>query len=126
MAIKVKQISLVTDSSGDFDSDNIAQYTTGISIGGRIVKMHLTHANHANTADITVTDKLTGENIWAETDISAASTVRPFLQAHTSAGVNVAAVGETLLQGEPVSTVQVVIAQGGDTKTDILYIYYEV
>lgn len=107
-------IALTTDGSGD---------VTGYSpvVTGRILSVIYDKTDFADGVDFTITLEDTGENIWTEANVNAATVRAPRQATHGvdgSASLFAAA-------GEPVESwivavndrVKVVVAQGGDTKS---------
>lgn len=74
----------------------------------------------ADGVDFAITGADSGENIWTESDVNAAKTVRPRAATHSNAGVasNYAAtfpVNDKILIVE--ERIKIVIASGGNAKT---------
>jgi len=74
----------------------------------------------ADGVDFTITDELTGESLWTDTNINASEIVRPRGAVHTQAGAGglYASGGEAVRDKIAiVSRVKIVIAQGGNVKS---------
>lgn len=107
-------VAVTTDSSGDFTG-----YTPTIT--GRIIAVIYTKVDFADGVDFTITADVTGQNIWTESTVNAAKTVAPRQPTHSQVGV----ASLLVAAGEPVEDyivvanerVEVVVADGGDTKT---------
>jgi hypothetical protein len=73
-----------------------------------------------NTVDFTITNEVTGESLWTESNITASKTVRPRGATHTAAGAAAvyATGGEGVLDKIALANarVKIAIAQGGSAK----------
>lgn len=73
-------VSVLTDGS-----QNATVYTPYLS--GYIESIQYVKTDFTNGVDFTITAEATGENIWTDTNIDAAETVRPRAATHSTAGV---------------------------------------
>lgn len=117
--MNVKQIGIVTDTNGDF--------TTTVKIQGAVVAIAL-DIGDLSTPDVTVTDALTSEAVFAKTAIATSDTWHPRRLLQSSAGVDLAAAaGPPVLNDQygPVvvfRNASIVVAGGGSIKSGTLYI----
>lgn len=111
--IEVASIAITTDASGDF--------TGTVEIDGQIKKVVLVIGTLVSGAvDTTLTDNITLETIHAVTNATANFAAYPKIQNVDAANSGIAGqYTETV-----VGTVKLVVADGGNTKTGTLYIYY--
>lgn len=90
-------------------------------LSGYIESVQYVKNNFADGVDFTITADATGENIWTDTNVNAAETVRPRAATHTTAGVASLyagageAVNDRIALGR--DRVKIVIGSGGDTKS---------
>ncbi|MDP2410364.1 MAG: hypothetical protein Q8M26_08765 [Pseudolabrys sp.] len=90
-------------------------------LSGYIESVQYVKTNFANGVDFTITAEATGENIWTDTDVNAAETVRPRAPTHSTAGVAAlyaadgTAVNDRIALGR--DRVKIAIAQGGNATT---------
>ena len=107
-------VSLTTDASGDATG-----YTPNVT--GRIVSIQYVKTDFADGVDFVVSGEETGLAIWTKTDVNAAVTVYPVHAAGTAAAGAASTINEQpiVLVNE---RIQVVVAQGGDTKTGVVHI----
>lgn len=118
-------VSLVTDASGDVTAYTPAFYGKIATI--RYVKDGTTPFD--NGVDFTLTNETTGEVIWDEDDVNASATRAPRQATHDTVG----AASLYAAAGEPVEDkivvgghrVKIVVAQGGNVKTGVVYIIVE-
>lgn len=119
--MNVKQVNIVTDTNGDF--------TIPVRIQGEVLAVALVIGT-LSTPDVTITDTLTAEAIFAKTGIAATDSWQPRRLAVSSAGVDLAAAaGPPVLNDQYVPTVclgtaTVLVAGGGSVKSGTLYIAY--
>ena len=99
------------------------------ALSGKLSAIHYIKTDFADGVDFTITDEITGETLWTETDVNAAKVCRPRGATHTNAGVAALyAAG-----GTPVNDlirlsrtrVKIVIAQGGNAKSGAFHIVIE-
>ena len=114
-------VSITTDASGDS-----TDYTTVIT--GRIEALVYTKTDFTNGVDFTITTEDTGQTVWTEADVDASSTVYPRAATHDTAGVAslYASAGEPVETKVPVANerIEIVIANGGATKTGKIEVIY--
>ncbi len=88
---------------------------------GYIESIQYVKGNYTDGVDFTITAEATGENIWTETNVNAAKTVRPRSPTHSTAGVaslfasGGTAVNDRIALGR--DRVKIVLAQAGANKT---------
>lgn len=117
--MNVKQIGIVTDTNGDFVTD--------VHIQGEVLAVALVIGD-LSTPDVTITDLLTSEAVFAKTGISASDTWHPRRLLQSAAGVDLAAAaGPPVIANEygPVvvfNHAHVVVAGAGSIKSGTLYI----
>lgn len=114
MTIRKFTIPLVTDSSG-----NATAYSPYFS--GRIEQVQYLKTDFADGVDFTITLDGTGQTVWTQSDVNAATIVSPRLPTHSTAGVaSLYASGGTAVQDKIAVSrdrVKVVIGSGGNTKS---------
>lgn len=107
----------ITTATGGGATDYVPRIGT---LSGRVASVQYIPgagaAALASTADFTITSELTGESIWAEANLTAAKTVRPWRPVTSTSGIT--ATNAALTEGVYLKNdrVKVVIAQGGNTK----------
>lgn len=109
-------VALTTDASGD-----VTGYAS-LPGGCFIEKIHIDLGTLASgAADVTITDNLTGESLLALTNISADSIdyVRRNVQGNDGADIS-NEYDKFYVSG----AVKIVVAQGGDTKTGTVNVYW--
>lgn len=111
--IRKEKVTLTTNATGTM--------STTVPIQGEIVKLFYDRNSAiATAADIDVTDNDTSENIWSEDDLTANKTIYPVTE--------LAGTGGTVIADNygrvNAHTVKIEVAQGGDTKTGYLTIFY--
>ena len=84
---------------------------------GKLDTLAYTKIDFADTVDFTITNELTGETIWTDTNITTSEAVRPrIITQHTDGAANT-----TLVIREPYffhgQRIKIVIAAGGDAKS---------
>lgn len=120
--MNVKQIGILTDTNGDFVKD--------VKLQGKVLAVALVIGD-LSTPDVTLTDTLTGEAIFAKTGIAATDTWQPRRLLQSAAGVDLAAAaGPPAIANEYGPTVclgqlHVVVAGGGSIKSGTLYVAFE-
>jgi hypothetical protein len=119
MGMKTKQISLgPTDASGDFSVD--------VTLQGLVKGIGLVIGTLANTADLTITDKLTGAAIFSKSNVSANALYQPKAIPVGVTGTALNTAGDVAYESPAcLRTMHIVVAQGGDTKTGTLYVLIE-
>src|SRR5688572_17918422 len=104
-------VPVVTDGSGV-----AIAYTPFLS--GFIESVQYKKTDFADTVDFTITAEATGENIWTESNVTAAATKRPRAPTHSTAGVaslyasGGTAVNDRIALGR--DRVKIAFASGGD------------
>lgn len=89
-------------------------------LSGFIESIQYLKTDFANGVDFTITADATGENLWTESNVDAAKTVKPRAPTHSTAGVAAlyaaggTAVNDRIALGR--DRVKIVIAQGGNAK----------
>jgi hypothetical protein len=111
--ITAQTITLTTNGSGA---------ATGYTrvFNGLLKALIYTKTDFANGVDFTITTETTGQTLWTQADVNAAAIKYPLAAAHDTAGVAATLDGTRAMRCEiPIvnERVQVVIAQGGATKT---------
>lgn len=125
MRIQHFQRELITNSSG------AATWKVG-PISGRLISIGYRKDGttpYTDTVDIAVTTTETNQTLWSEANVTASKQVAPRQPTHTNAGAAVVYASG----GEPVRDhyvladdyIQVVLAQGGDTKRGIFDVLVE-
>ena len=86
-------------------------------IYGKLDTLVYTKVDFADTVDFTITNELTGETIWTQTNRTASQVVRPRVITQDTAGAD----STTLVIREPYffagQRIKIVIAAGGAAKT---------
>jgi len=122
MALKTHEVAITVNADGDGTG-----YTPVIS--GRISQIRYVKDDYADGVDVTITNELTGETIWAEENVNASATRAPRQATHSTAGVAaVYAAGGAAVNDKIVvaaSRVKIVVAAGGDTKSGTFYVTVE-
>lgn len=119
---QVQTVTIVTNSDGD---------GTGYSsvVRGHIVNVIYAKTDYADTVDFTITTEDTLQNVWVESNVTAAKTVAPRQPTHSTVGV----ASLYAAAGEPVEDhvracgerIKIVVAAGGDTKTGAFKVIVE-
>jgi len=73
-------------------------------------------------ADFTITLEGGGESLWAESNVAAAKTVHPRVAASSTAGASLATAGIYKPLHAANERVEIVVAQGGNTKQGTFYV----
>lgn len=122
MALRRHIVSVTTDASGDATA--YSPYISGIIMSVAYVK-----TDFADGVDFTITVDGTGQGVWTESNVNAATVRYPRAATHSTAGVaSLYASGGTAVNGRiPISRdrVKIVIAQGGNVKTGAFHITVE-
>ena len=88
---------------------------------GHLESIQYVKTDYANGVDFTITADVTGETLWAESDVNAAAVRRPRAARHSTAGVaELYAAGGTAVTDKIAlgrDRAKIVIAAGGATKT---------
>jgi len=109
-------VTVTTDASGDFPED--------VKVGGTIEKIMVDRNTlTSGAADITITDKVTGETILGLSNITADSIDYPRIVAQGNDGVDLDTAGDVCYVKPVADIITVTVAQGGDTKSGIIYIW---
>jgi len=112
--IRKEKVTLATNATGTM--------ATTVPIQGEIVKLFYDrNSSILTTVDIDVTDNDTGEVIWTADNVTSdTKTLYPL--------VNMSGTGGDVLSGEygrvHSHTVKIAVAEGGDSKTGYLTIFY--
>jgi hypothetical protein len=109
-------VTVTTDASGDATA-----YTDAVN--GQISSITYTKpagTPYDNTADFTITTETTGRSVWAQSNVTATTTVAPRQATHGVDGVaSLYAAGGTAVQA-PIAVanerIKIVVAQGGNVK----------
>lgn len=90
-------------------------------ISGKVHSIHYLKTDFADGVDFTITAEATGEQIWVESNVNAATVRYPRAPTHSSAGVaSLYAASGTAVQAAPAvanDRIKIVIAQGGNAKS---------
>jgi hypothetical protein len=105
-------VSLTTNASGD------ATGYTGVAYG-RVQTVQYVKTDYAAGVDITVTGETSGLAVLALTDQNASGTFFPRALVHGPTGTALTVSEAVTVAGE---RVKVVVAQGGDTKSGVVYV----
>ena len=90
-------------------------------LSGHLESIQYVKTDFANGVDFTITADVTGETLWAESNVDVAAVRRPRAATHTTAGVAAlyaaggTAVNDKIALGR--DRAKIVIASGGATKT---------
>lgn len=111
---EVWTVKPVTDSSGDAIAKTPA-------VTGRLIACAYSKTDYADTVDFTIKGNDTRQSLWIQSNVTASVQLYPRQPTKSDLGVASLYAGS----GEPVETpaalfdeqIEVVIAQGGDTKT---------
>jgi hypothetical protein len=106
-------VVITTDAAGDSTD------VTDIVIGKEINAIRLVDTDLAAGADFTITEQATGQAIMTLTNKGATETWYPRLLVDDGVGAEIAAVYTKVSIGH--SRIQVVTADGGDSKTGTIY-----
>lgn len=115
-------VSITTASDG-----SATAYSPYLS--GRVSALHYIKTDFADGVDFTITAEATGETIWTQSDVNAATVVRPRAATHSTAGVaslyasGGTAVNDLIRLGR--DRVKIVIGSGGNAKTGAFHIVVE-
>ncbi len=95
-------------------------------LSGKIHSIHYLKTDFADGVDFTITADRTGETLWTESNVNAATVRYPRAATHSTVGVaSLYASGGTAVQA-PVAMaadrVKIVIAQGGNAKSGAFHI----
>ncbi len=88
---------------------------------GRIINVAYTKDTYTDGVDFTITTDITGQNVWAESDVNASATVAPRQATHDVVG----AASLHIAAGEPIEDyiylvnerLKIVLAAGGSVKS---------
>lgn len=90
-------------------------------VSGAVHSIHYEKVDFADGVDFTITAEKTGEQLWVESNVNAATARYPRAATHTPAGAAAlyAAGGTAVLDKPAVANdrIKVVIAQGGNAKS---------
>ncbi|WP_398473068.1 hypothetical protein [Tardiphaga sp.] len=107
---------MTTDASG-----NATAYLPSAGrCRGELESIHYEKIDFANGVDFTITDEVTGESLWTDTDVNASEIVRPRAPVMDQVGAaRLYATGGTAVSTKIaiVSRVKIVVAQGGNVKS---------
>lgn len=112
----IRRFSVAVTTAADGSATAYSPY-----VSGYIQAIHYVKTDYADGVDFTITAEATGETIWTEANVNAAKVCAPRLATHTNAGVaslyasGGTAVNDRIALGR--DRVQIVLAQGGNTKT---------
>lgn len=87
---------------------------------GKLESIQYEKVDFADTVDFTITDEVTGESLWTDSNITASEIVRPRAPTHDQVGAALLyASGGTAVADRIaiVSRIKVVIAAGGNAKS---------
>lgn len=119
MALRRFVVSATTDGSGD-----ATVYTPYFS--GKVHSIRYVKTDFANGVDFTITADVTGDTVWAESNVNASATRYPRTATHSTAGAAAlyAALGEAVNARISLGSdrLKLVVAQGGDTKTGAFHV----
>lgn len=117
LGFRVKKYIGTTNASGAIDEE--------VNIGGVVKKIFVdkTNSTFADTGDLDIKDARTGEFLLDIDDITTDKTVRTKAKCTDKAGSDLTDTTANIYDFVVVEDVQVVMAQGGDTKTVIIYFY---
>lgn len=122
MALRRFVVSATTDGSGD-----ATVYTPYFS--GKVHSIHYVKTDFANGVDFTITADVTGDTVWAESNVNASATRYPRTATHSTAGAAAlyAALGEAVnarvLLGS--DRLKIIVAQGGAAHTGVFHVTVE-
>lgn len=95
-------------------------------ISGAIHSIQYEKKDFADGVDFTLTAERSGEQLWAETNVNAATVRYPRTATHTTAGAAAlyAASGTAVLDKPGIANdrVKIVVAQGGNAKSGTIHI----
>lgn len=114
-------VTVTTNSSG------VGTGSTPV-LNGRILAIHYIKADYAAGVDIDIDTSVLSTVLYSADDVNASVTVYPRVQVTSTGGTGLTYDGtRTVNEPIPVSgeTVDVAIAQGGDTKTGTFHIIVE-
>lgn len=114
----MKRITVTVTTAGDGTATVYTPRLAGKIHSIRYVKPGA--ASYTDGVDFAITDELTGENIWTQTNVNASVSVYPRAPVHSQAGVGLlfAAAGEAV--SDKIAVVgrgKIVLAQGGAAKS---------
>lgn len=122
--MKLHTITVVTNASGDGTG-----YSSG-NANGRIAAVRYVKAgsgNYDNGVDFVITGETTGVAILTGTDVNASATSAPMQATHSVANAAALYAGGGTAVNAPIpianERIKVVVAQGGDTKTGVFYVW---
>lgn len=114
MTLRRYTINVTTAADG-----SATAYSSWVS--GYINQIQYVKTDFADGVDFTITAEVTGQTLWAESDVNAAKVCFPRQATHTTAGVAAlyASGGTAVLDKIALSRdrVKIVIAQGGNAKS---------
>ena len=114
-------VTITTNASGDGSG------STPI-VNGRVLAIHYIKTDYANGVDFDVDTSVSSVVIWSQDNVNASASVFPRKQVTDTAGVGLTLDG-TRTMNEPIpvanETIDIVVAQGGDTKTGTFHIIVE-
>lgn len=115
-------VPITTASDGSATAHSVA-------LTGKVSTIRYVKTDFADGVDFTITSEATGETIWTELNVNASATKAPRQATHSTAGVaSLYAASGTAVNDKIAlanDRVQIVIANGGDTKTGTFHIVME-
>lgn len=114
--MRLYEVTATTDASG-----NATVYLPSAGkCRGELESIHYDKIDFATGVDFTITDEVTGESLWTQSNVDASAVVRPRAPSHDQLGAaRLYASGGTAVGTKIgiVSRIKIVIAQGGNAKT---------
>lgn len=114
--MRLYEATVVTDASGNAT----AYLPSSGKCRGLLEMIQYEKVDFADGVDFTITDEITGESLWTDTNINASEIVRPRAPTMDQAGAaRLYAAGGTAVPDKIaiVSRIKIVIAQGGNAKS---------
>lgn len=97
-------------------------------LNGKLLRIRYVKVDYTAGVDFTITGDDTGESLWTDTNVDASEVVRPRIDVHDQAGVQLTRDG-TRVVCEPYELVderiKIAIAQAGDAETGIFHFIIE-
>ena len=110
--VQMAKRTVTTDSAGDADVD-IGPFR------GFLDQIIYTKTDYATGVDFTITDKQTGDTVWTQVNQDASVIKRPGDLVQDTAGADTTQYDRMFIDGD----INVVIANGGDTKSGTFEIH---
>lgn len=114
--MRIHEVTVTTNASGDAT----VYLPSAGRCRGELESIQYEKVDFADGVDFTITDEVTGESLWTDTNVNASEIVRPRAPVMDQAGAaRLYASGGTAVSSKIaiVSRIKIVVAQGGNVKS---------